>query len=77
MDLLKAIEELHKEKKRLDEIISRLEQLAGTVATSDQPKKRRGRKNMPAEERLAVSQRMKEYWARRRGQFARGAGAIV
>ncbi len=70
MDLLKAIRELHEEKKRLDAVIASLEQML--AAESKLPAvrarlgRKRGRKSMSREERLQVSERMKKYWASRR-----------
>jgi hypothetical protein len=73
MDLFKAIRELYEEKQRIDEVIAHLEFLsADRGASTGSPtvplavRHRRGRKNMGAEERLEVSRRMKEYWAKRR-----------
>ncbi|MBI3680280.1 MAG: hypothetical protein HY235_07760 [Acidobacteria bacterium] len=65
MDLLKAIRELYEEKKRLDDAIEQLEGLSrpGRV---EELRRRRGRRSMDAEERAAVSRRMREYWAKRR-----------
>ena len=81
MDLYKAIRELYAEKTRLEEAIASLEELvvaksgdAVLKLDSLQGKKRRGRKSMPADERRAVSDRMKRYWAQRRARSARGAG---
>ncbi|MBL8177549.1 MAG: hypothetical protein JNK48_22925 [Bryobacterales bacterium] len=81
MDIIKAIEELRNQKARLDEVIARLEAL--TLKRSGQDvtvpvKGRRGRKYMDPKEREIVSQRMKEYWAKRRkaaGKAARAAAA--
>ena len=79
MDIIKAIEELRNQKARLDEVIARLEAL--TLKRSGQDvalpvKGRRGRKYMDPEERAQVSQRMKEYWAKRRkaAKSAKAAG---
>ncbi|MBV6434051.1 MAG: hypothetical protein IANPNBLG_04293 [Bryobacteraceae bacterium] len=73
MDLFKAIRELYEEKQRIDEVIAHLEFLSanrtvpGRLADAGPPPaSRRGRKSMGAEERLEVSRRMKDYWARRR-----------
>ncbi len=64
MDVNKTLRELHEEKRRLDRLIARLE---ATYVPS-----RRGRKAMSAAEREAVSLRMKEYWAKKRGNGASG-----
>ena len=81
MDLYKAIQELYAEKRRLEEAIASLEGLlvsksgASVLALERlQGKKRRGRKNMSADERREVSERMKKYWAQRRSRTAKGAG---
>jgi hypothetical protein len=70
MDLYKAIQELHAEKERLDQVIASLEELlrSGQSLKDFHFEKRRGRKSMSTTERLAVSLRMKNYWARRRTQ---------
>jgi hypothetical protein len=67
MDLEKAIQDLSARKKQLDAAIATLESLisgpAGRVGA-----KKRGRKQMSAEERRIVSARMSNYWATRRKQ---------
>jgi hypothetical protein len=68
MDYEKLISGLHAERDRLERVIASLEEwrnslCAGSPVTAP---KRRGRKSMPAAERLEVSQRMKKYWASRR-----------
>lgn len=75
MDIIKAIEELRNQKARLDEVIARLEGLTLKRSGQDTPvptKGRRGRKYMDPKERELVSQRMKDYWAKRR-KAAKGA----
>jgi hypothetical protein len=64
MDLLKIIRELYEERNKLDEVITRLEELQR--AADEEPEKRRGRKFMDERARLEVSERMKKYWAERR-----------
>ena len=72
MDLYKVIRELYAEKQRLDEAISSLEELIASKASTasldpDRYRKtKRGRKNMPPDERRKVSERMRKYWAQRR-----------
>jgi hypothetical protein len=70
MDLLKAIRQLYEERERLDRVIASLEELQKTAVNIDQEitgtVKRRGRKGMGEEERREVSERMRQYWARRR-----------
>ena len=78
MDLYKAIQDLHEEKKRLDRVIETLETVIrqgnSPVRTSA---KRRGRKNMSEAERHIVSERMKKYWSIRRKQKAAGKTAAI
>ena len=73
MDLYRAIRELEQEKQRLDGVISSLEALiaaegADASIPEAKPRKRRGRKEMTAEDRLAVSERMRKYWEARRAK---------
>ncbi len=82
MDLYKAIRELYAERQRLDDAIASLEDLVKVKsARTDlklnglKPQKRRGRRSMPPEERRAVSERMKRYWAQRRSA-AKGAARV-
>ncbi len=75
MDLYKAIQELYAEKEKLERVIASLEELqrtAGGVPVLSKGGKRRGRKSMSSKERREVSERMKKYWASRRGE---GQGA--
>ncbi len=84
MDLFKAIHDLYEEKRRLDEVIAKLEQVLHAQKTDGkvppiptvraEPPKRRGRKSMSEEERIIVSQRMKEFWAKRRKEKGQGKG---
>jgi hypothetical protein len=64
MDYWAAIRQLYVEKERLDKAIAILESLSD--GGLDAPASRRGRKNMPEDERVKVSERMKRYWASRR-----------
>jgi hypothetical protein len=71
MDLQKTIQDLYSEKEKLERVIASLEELQR--AASANPlipgrNKRRGRKSMGAQERREVSERMKKYWAGRRGK---------
>jgi hypothetical protein len=71
MDIVKALRELHHEKKRLDAAIAALEmrsRAGQTGSNAKSAKGRRGRKSMSAEERLEVSRRMTLYWEARRAQ---------
>jgi hypothetical protein len=72
MDLIKILGELYAERQRLGKIIEALEELHGQPAQT--VPKRRGRKNMDAAARKAVSQRMKRYWAAKREQTPKGNG---
>ena len=74
MELRIIIQKLYKEREKLDSVIASLEQVQSTAAARvERVKKRRGRTYMGPEEREIVSQRMKDYWARRRAQ-RRGDG---
>ena len=69
MDLYKAIQDLYKEKEKLERVIASLEELqraGGSVPELPKQVKRRGRKSMNAKERQVVSERMRNYWASRR-----------
>ena len=66
MDLSKIIEELRRDKEKLECVIASVEALqAPSVEGNVPPQKRRGRKFMSPEERRQVSARMKRYWAKR------------
>lgn len=64
MDLNKAIRDLHEELEKLNQVIASIEHFQST-GTLPAPR-RRGRKSMGSQERQAVSERMKKYWAGRR-----------
>ena len=64
MDLHRILHDLHAERNRLGKIIAALEELHDRP-DGEEPKKR-GRKNMDAAARKAVSLRMKRYWAARK-----------
>jgi hypothetical protein len=69
MDLYKIISELYVQRGKLDRVIAALEELQRVQQSADglaTPPRRRGRKSMSAEERLQVSEGMKEYWQNRR-----------
>jgi hypothetical protein len=66
MDLTKTIEELLREKEKLERVIASLEELTVTgVVPRAEP---RGRKFMSLAERQEVSARMTRYWKNRRNQ---------
>jgi hypothetical protein len=67
MDLDGIIRELFEERKRLDRLIQMLEQ-QGSDGSPRPAKGRRGRKSMDGAARREVSERMKQYWAKRREQ---------
>jgi hypothetical protein len=66
MDLIKVIEELRREKEKLERVSGSLEELQATLGAAAPEQKRRGRKSMTLSERQEVSERIKRYWARRR-----------
>lgn len=69
MDLNQVIQELVKERNRLDALIRALEK--GLDAPAPKPvKSRRGRKFMSPGERSEVAERMRRYWAARKGTTA-------
>ena len=72
MDLNKAIRDLHEELEKLNQVIASLEEFEST-GTLPAPK-RRGRKSMNEDERRVVSDRMKSYWAARRGKKGGASG---
>ncbi len=81
MDVYKALSELYAEKKRLDVVISALENRVSVIGKPDKVRGRRGRRSMSADEREEVSRRMSRYWASRRArtldsapQDSRGSG---
>jgi hypothetical protein len=66
MDLTKTIEDLRREKEKLEQVIASLEELR---TIGDLPvRRRRGRKFMSLEERQEVSARMKRIWKDRHNQ---------
>jgi hypothetical protein len=79
VDLYKAIRTLYDEKRRVDRLISSLEQLQARASARPHPvvRIRRGRKRMTAAERLEVSQRMKKYWTARRQQPDSGSASAA
>lgn len=66
MDIIKVIKELRVERDRVDRAIQVLEGMLG-IQSAAAPRKR-GRPKMTPEERAAVSERMRKYWAARRGR---------
>ncbi len=72
MDLNKAIRDLHEELKKLNEAIAAMEEFQRT-GTLPAPR-RRGRRSMGDAERRVVSERMRKYWAARRGKKGSAGG---
>ncbi|MBV8903329.1 MAG: hypothetical protein JOZ22_06800 [Acidobacteriia bacterium] len=66
--LTQTIQDLYREKRDLDRIISLLEQIAATRRASIPAARPHGKKPMSPEERRQVSERIKEYWANRNGK---------
>jgi len=67
MEFDKTIKQLRLMKEKLQQAIAALEDLMESQNTVGRAAmKRRGRKGMGPEERLEVSKRMKQYWAKRR-----------
>ncbi len=75
MEIQKVIEYLNQQRSMIDETIVCLERLSegAVISAVHTPIKRRGRKFMDANDRQKVSERMKEYWATRRGQRTHSA----
>jgi hypothetical protein len=68
MDLYRIIRELVHERDRLQRIIESLQEMKPADKPPARPdRKRRGRKSMDRAAREEVSERMKRYWAQRRG----------
>ena len=67
MDLAMLIQELRDERNKLDQAIRTLEAIR-TRGSRPAPSGRRGRKSMDADERLAVAERMRRYWAERKAK---------
>jgi hypothetical protein len=72
VDIVKALRELYQEKRHLDLAIAKLEAKQRADRDTNQGEKQRGRKSMSPEERRAVSQRMADYWAARKGSNGSG-----
>lgn len=66
MDVVRAIRELREELAQVEAMIAVLEQKLKLRGGADPPPGRRGRKKMSREERAAVSERMRKYWAQRK-----------
>lgn len=71
MDLNEVIRSLYEEKKKLDRLIATLESVSAdgeaAVAQTAKPRRRR-RRELSAERRQEISERMRKYWAERRGE---------
>jgi hypothetical protein len=77
MDLSKTIADLYEEKAKLDRVIASLEQLGENASSFPMNLSRRGRKFMSPEERHEVSERMRKYWALRKGERTLEAHAFT
>jgi len=62
LNLDEILQALRLELERVNQVIATME----AVSLNPTPKRRRGRKSMGHEERVAVSHRMKRYWANKR-----------
>jgi hypothetical protein len=72
MDLYRIIGELVEERNRLQRIIESLEGMDGVASKPQKARTaRRGRKSMDHAARQEVSERMKQYWAKRREEQSR------
>ena len=67
MDVLKALNELHAERERINKLIAICETRIREQEQRFDPE-RRGRREMSQAERLAVSERMRRYWEARKAQ---------
>jgi vacuolar-type H+-ATPase subunit H len=77
MDLDWIIRELLQERDRVDRLIQALEEPRRGRGSAAAPKTRRGRKSMDGAARKEVSERMKQYWAKRREQQTEEASSNV
>ena len=69
MDLYRIIGDLVEERNRLQRIIESLETMGGLTAKPARTRAAgRGRKSMDNAARKEVSERMKQYWAKRRAE---------
>ena len=75
MDLYRIIDDLLKERDRLQRIIESLEAMDGVAGKPPRARPAgRGRKSMNNAARKEVSERMKLYWAKRRGEASQRTG---
>jgi hypothetical protein len=68
MDFSRTIEQLRREKEKLERAIASLEELQSAVPKTILEKPRTGRRFVGADERREISERMKRYWANRRNK---------
>ena len=70
MDLYHIIDQLVRERTRVQRIIESLEAIDGGASGGEAlpVAKRRGRRSMDGAARREVSERMKQYWAKRRAE---------
>lgn len=67
-DLNEILHGLYQERDKIESAIQALEQLQSRPLRAVPCGSHRGRKGMSSEERLEVSQRMRNYWAGRRAE---------
>jgi len=70
MEIDPIVRELIEERRRVDKMIALFETMAEDSRGPRLPPRRRGRKSMDERAREEVSERMKRYWANRRGECA-------
>jgi len=80
MNIKQIIDDLIAERLRLDRTIAALEELQRSEPTAKPSQgmpvtRRRGRKWMSPAERLAVSERMRQYWAKRKSEKRTGTAS--
>ena len=68
MDFSRTIEQLRREKEKLERAIASLEELQSSNPKAEPEKPRTGRRFIGADERREISERMKRYWANRRSK---------
>lgn len=78
MDLNEVIRSLYEEKKKLDRLIASLESVSangGAPAARPSKPRRTRRRQVSAERRKEISERMRKYWAARRAKAAKAQSA--
>jgi hypothetical protein len=72
MDFSRTIEQLRREKEKLERAIASLEDLQAAVPKTTPERPLTGRRFIGAEERREISERMKRYWSNRRNKGQAG-----